>query len=492
MKPPHAEVADGVCTISRRYSFPGLVEREREAQRFGGVTTTRELAYTYDPSGRLLSSTHQVMGVDAAPVPLAANTYTALGQLKEKNLANGRQSVDYSYNIRGWLTSINNPDNLTAAGSGDAYADLFGMRLAYNEATVTGARPQYNGNIAEAVWNTNYDTLKRSAYGYSYDALNRLTGSDYWTTPASALANSAAYEERGITYDLNGNIRTLVRTQKNGDVLNDLSYTYSGNRLSAINGGAAYAYDRNGNMTTDGLRGFSVEYNQLNLPQRVSKGSDNISYIYSATGTKLAMLNGTAVDNYYAGTCVYKGDRTLDYALHPEGVVRATAQGLSYEYFLKDHLGSTRVVFSSTGAVLQTTDYYAFGMAHAPLLISNANGYLYNGKELQDATLGGVRFDWYDYGARFYGPDGSRFFTIDPLAEKFPWQSPYCYAGNNPIRFIDYNGMGPGDRVKAARSMTGIEYKQETVSSMRTANTAEARQYMDCAEFVCRVLEQTK
>ncbi|NMC33977.1 MAG: CHAP domain-containing protein, partial [Veillonellaceae bacterium] len=114
----------------------------------------------------------------------------------------------------------------------------------------------------------------------------------------------------------------------------------------------------------------------------------------------------------------------------------------------------------------------------------NKNRYLYNGKEyISEGDL-----NWYDYGARFYGPDGSRFFTIDPLAEKFPWQSPYCYAGNNPIRFIDYNGLGPGDRVKAARSMTGIEYKQETVSSMRTANTAEARQYMDCAEFVCRVL----
>ena len=176
------------------------------------------------------------------------------------------------------------------------------------------------------------------------------------------------------------------------------------------------------------------------LPERVSKGSDNISYIYSATGTKLAMLNGTAVDNYYAGTCVYKGDRTLDYALHPEGVVRATEEGLSHEYFLRDHLGSTRVVFSSTGAVLQTTDYYAFGMAHAPLLISNANGYLYNGKEQQDATLGGVRFDWYDYGARFYDPVIGRFPVMDNYSEKYVNMSPYQYAANNPLLYIDING----------------------------------------------------
>jgi hypothetical protein len=42
-----------------------------------------------------------------------------------------------------------------------------------------------------------------------------------------------------------------------------------------------------------------------------------------------------------------------------------------------------------------------------------------------------------------YDPDGSRFFNLDPKAEQFPWQSPYIYAANNPIRFIDKNGENP-------------------------------------------------
>jgi len=154
------------------------------------------------------------------------------------------------------------------------------------------------------------------------------------------------------------------------------------------------------------------------------------------------MEENNTVQSYHEGSCVYRGDGSLDYILHPEGVVRATGQGLSHEYFLKDHLGSTRVVFGSNGAVLQATDYYAFGLEHTPKAKENENRYLYNGKELQDETFaGGVRLGWYDYGWRFYDPQIGRWHSVDPLAEKYRRWSPYNYCVNNPIRFIDPNGM---------------------------------------------------
>jgi len=154
------------------------------------------------------------------------------------------------------------------------------------------------------------------------------------------------------------------------------------------------------------------------------------------------MEENNTVQSYYERACVYRGDGSLGYILHPEGVVRATSQGLSHEYFLRDHLGSTRVVFNGNGVVLQATDYYAFGLEHTPKAKENENRYLYNGKELQDETFaGGVRLGWYDYGARFYDPIIGRWLTIDPHAENYLNWTPYNYVANNPMLLVDPDGM---------------------------------------------------
>jgi len=63
--------------------------------------------------------------------------------------------------------------------------------------------------------------------------------------------------------------------------------------------------------------------------------------------------------------------------------------------------------------------------------------YQYTGQELDDVT------GLYYYGARYYDPQVSNFIGVDPLASKMPSWSPYSYAFNNPILFIDPDGQKP-------------------------------------------------
>lgn len=112
----------------------------------------------------------------------------------------------------------------------------------------------------------------------------------------------------------------------------------------------------------------------------------------------------------------------------------------SFHYYLRDHLGSNRMVVSSEGAVEQKNQYYPYGGPWGDISTNQGfQPYKYNAKEL-DRVHG---LDWYDYGARRYDPAFCQFTQIDPLCEQYPHLSPYAYCAGNPVRYVDPDGRNP-------------------------------------------------
>ncbi|WP_284462628.1 DUF6443 domain-containing protein [Chryseobacterium sp.] len=271
--------------------------------------------FEYDNANRLTKHWHQVDG--KVEQLLTENTYNEVSQLINKKVGNNLQSMDYAYNIRGWMTEINKNDMSIPGLNGK----LFSYKIKYNQKDGTtnpdtslfvgkNVKPMYNGNIAEVDWRSVESLganppLEPKRYGYAYDALNRLTAG-YYQNPNNPWSKE---HTEVVDYDLNGNIIKLYRTSvMNGttaEVIDDLVYNYGtptslGNRLLDVKdnrhnkagyegGGNSIAYDANGNMINMlDKQILGINYNYLNLPNSIARGANfNINHLYRADGVKL-------------------------------------------------------------------------------------------------------------------------------------------------------------------------------------------------------------
>ncbi|TLX23336.1 RHS repeat-associated core domain-containing protein, partial [Chryseobacterium indologenes] len=336
---------------------------------------------------------------------------------------------------------------------GNLLNKLFAYELRYNNPNSQyNGTARYNGNISQTAWITQSDAVLRN-YSYQYDGLNRLTEGRLW----DAMNLDRGEYTENLTYDLNGNIGTLKRKGRQfpgytaPENMDDLAYVYSGNRLTKVDdlslnpsgypiGGKAFGYDDNGNMTVQEDKGLSIAYNYLNLPQNIVSPQGNTSYLYSADGTKVEKTAGSKVVDYLNG--FQYENSTLQFFPTSEGYFDVVKNKYIYNY--TDHLGNVRLSYMNSGSgleIIEESNYYPFGLKHEGYNTSVGNAayqYKYNGKELQETGM-------YDYGARFYMPDLGRWGVVDPLAEVNRAWSPYRYAYNNPLRFIDPDGRLEGD-----------------------------------------------
>ncbi|MCB0482721.1 MAG: hypothetical protein KDC83_14930 [Flavobacteriales bacterium] len=137
--------------------------------------------------------------------------------------------------------------------------------------------------------------------------------------------------------------------------------------------------------------------------------------------------------------------------------------------------------------ITSQTDYYPYGMKKMGRLLNPTDyKFGFNGKEIDDEVKGARNTINFEY--RVYDPRLGRFFSTDLLTFNYPFWSPYEFAGNDPIRFVDILGLGPGDRIAFARKLLGTKYEQQTDKDLRTKISVAAMAYMDCSELICRIL----
>ena len=327
--------------------------------------------------------------------------------------------------------------------------------------------------------------------------MSRLTAAGYLENGKrnDHFSTSYKYDLMGNILSLR---REGLLNSGNYGTIDDLTYSYKGNQMVKIDDAAEespsyrgamhfrdyadeeteYTYDSNGNMLTDSNKGItSIDYNVLDLPQCISTKSrvlfkensnDTIYYTYSADGTKLrstykeaksrilsynpkASLTSLNVGTvgiakpivkrlktkyYYCSNLVYDNDN-ISAILFDGGYASVDDDnGIVMHFYVKDHLGSNRLVVDGNGNIEEVNHYYPFGALMGDRCGVSRNNYKYIGKEL-DTMYG---WNMQDHEARWYDAVDVHWICIDPFSEKYYNYSTKCYCKDNPVIFYDGNG----------------------------------------------------
>jgi RHS repeat-associated protein len=244
------DFADNVITTTQTISGPQGI--------------TQQMDYTYDHQGRKIDESISING--GPPKTLSNSVHNHRNEIIERNIGKTGvagpmaylQSVDYTYNVQGWLTGINelptfvltsayDPCNTTISTSRsgaqlnsnnlDDY-DIFYQKLNY-DTNITGTLINKNGNISSQVWMHSGTNLVNQTYTYQYDFLNRVKQSVHGELNNNIATQKNNYNE-DFSYDQRGNITKLNRKGMvqqlhlsdqcyQSSTIDSLDYTYAPN-----------------------------------------------------------------------------------------------------------------------------------------------------------------------------------------------------------------------------------------------------------------------
>ena len=472
------------------YTFSGKPSSMAITHTASGRSTTEEsYSYTYDALDRPLQTRYSIN--NGCSVTVADNQYDEFGRL-QTDRRNGSASLatEYSYNIHGMPTRISTPlytESLFYEQSHNGSTPQYGGNISAIDWSVADESDTYG----QRGYIFSYDGMSRlTAAGY----LENGKRNDHFSTSYKydLMGNILSLRREGLLNSGNyGTIDDLTYSYKGNQVVKiddaaEESPSYRGamHFRDYADEETEYTYDANGNMLTDSNKGItSIDYNVLDLPQCISTKSralfkedsnDTIYYTYSADGTKLrstykkaeyrvypynpeTSLTSFNVETglnvgtvgmakpiakrlktkyYYCSNLVYDNDN-ISAILFDGGYASVDDDnGIVMHFYVKDHLGSNRLVVDGNGNIEEVNHYYPFGALMGDRCGVSRNNYKYIGKEL-DTMYG---WNMQDHEARWYDPVVGRWMVTDPLQEKYASFSTYCYAINNPLNILDSNG----------------------------------------------------